>query len=717
MSFHSAWEVPVNMPHLDETVAYRSFGTDVFSDAEMERRLAPEVYRALHCTIEEGSELTFEVAGAVAAAMMDWAVERGATHYTHWFQPMTGATAEKRDSFLGFAGLDRTPILSFSAKALIKGEADGSSFPSGGLRATFEARGYTTWDCTSPAFLKRNSDGTSCLCIPTAFCSFSGEALDEKTPLLRSMEALNRQALRVLRLLGDDKTRRVTPSVGGEQEYFLINKGVFHKRKDLVYTGRTLFGAPPAKGQELSDQYYAATPEPVIAFMHELNELLWRMGVPCKTEHNEVAPSQYELAPLFVSANLAVDHNQIIMETMRRAADRHGMTCLLHEKPFAGVNGSGKHNNWSLITDGGVNLLKPAKGAADSRVFFTFLMAVIAAVDEYAPMLRMACASIGNESRLGGSEAPPPIISVFIGSRLYAELESVAHGGGAPQHTGEMMHIGVSTIAEIKRDDTDRNRTSPFAFTGNKFEFRMVGSSQSLGMPNTVLNTIVAESLSRVADALEAADDRDSTWSALMADLYKAHSRVLFNGNNYEAAWTAEAAQRGLPAIDNTVDAINVYGDEQTRQVLERHGVLSGNEALARREIALQNYATQGRIESVTMVKIARQTILPACARYSAVLAGAVASAKQADVAAPAQAAMLRALNRSMHDCRLAIDALDEAVTRQGMQNAAERACFHRDTVRPRMERLRACADQLECIVDKEYWPLPSYGEMLFRIV
>lgn len=702
---------------IDETTAYSAFGSDVFTDAEMERRLPTEMYRALHRTMEEGTELTFEVAGAVATAMMHWALERGATHFTHWFQPMTGATAEKRDTFLDFGGLDCAPILSFSAKALIKGEADGSSFPSGGLRATFEARGYTTWDCTSPAFLKRNGDGSCCLCIPTAFCAFSGEALDEKTPLLRSMEALSRQAVRVLRLLGDGRTRRVTPSVGGEQEYFLVDKHAFLRRKDLVYTGRTLFGAPPAKGQELSDQYYAATPEPVLAFMHELNDALWRMGVPCKTEHNEVAPSQYELAPLFVSANLAVDHNQIIMESMRRIAERHGLTCLLHEKPFAGVNGSGKHNNWSLLTDTGVNLLKPGKDAAANRVFFTFLMAVIAAVDEYAPMLRMSCASIGNESRLGGSEAPPPILSVFLGSRLQAALESVAHGNSVPAHAGEMMHIGVSTLAEIKRDDTDRNRTSPFAFTGNKFEFRMVGSSQSLGMPNTVLNTIVAECLMRMADALEAADDRDAAWRKLMADWYGAHSRVLFNGNNYDPAWTAEAARRGLPAIDNTVDAIAVYGDEQTRAVLERHGVLSGGEALARREIALQNYATLGHIEAVTMVKMARQTILPACARYSAMLGEAAAASRQAGVDAPAQTAMLRTLNRRMHECRLALDALDEAVARVSGGSAFERACGHRDAVRPRMERLRTCVDALECIVDKESWPLPSYGEMLFRIV
>ena len=441
------------------------------------------------------------------------------------------------------------------------------------------------------------------------------------------------------------------------------------------------------------------------------------MGVPCKTEHNEVAPAQYELAPLFVSANLAADHNQIIMETMRRIADRHDMTCLLHEKPFAGVNGSGKHNNWSLLTDGGVNLLKPGRDAAANRVFFTFLMAVIAAVDEYAPMLRMSCATIGNESRLGGAEAPPPILSVFLGNRLQAALKSVAAGGEVPAHAGEMMHIGVSTLAEIKRDDTDRNRTSPFAFTGNKFEFRMVGASQSLGLPNTVLNTIVAESLMRMADALEAAPERDAAWRALMADWYAAHERVLFNGNNYDVAWAARAARRGLPVIDNTVDAINVYADKRTLDVFARHGVLSEGEALARREVALGNYATQGRIEAVTMVKIARQSVLPACARYSATLAEAAAASQRAGVSAPAQTAMLRALNRRMHACAVALDALEAALARADGGDALARAAAHRDLVRPRMERLRACVDALERIVDKEHWPMPSYGEMLFRIV
>ena len=698
--------------------AYAAFGTDVFSDEVMKERLRPETYAALRRTIEGGGGLSFEVAGEVAQAMMEWAVEQGATHYTHWFQPMTGATAEKRDSFLAPGKLDHAPILAFSAKSLIKGEADGSSFPSGGLRATFEARGYTTWDCTSPAFLKRNADGTSCLCIPTAFCSFSGEALDEKTPLLRSMEALNQQALRVLRALGDTETAHVTPTVGAEQEYFLVNRQAFLKRKDLVYTGRTLFGAPPAKGQELSDQYYAATPERVIAFMHELNDALWRMGVPCKTEHNEVAPSQYELAQLFVSANLAVDQNQLVMEMMRRIADRHGMTCLLHEKPFDNVNGSGKHNNWSLSTDTGRNLLKLGKDDKNRRIFYTFLLATIAAVDEYAGMLRMACASSSNECRLGGHEAPPQIITVFLGARLTEALEHIARGGDLETIPTELMNIGVSTLADIKRDNTDRNRTSPFAFTGDKFEFRMVGSSQSLGMPNTVLNTIVAEQLRRIADRLETAETLDAAWRELVSELYALHSRVIFNGNNYDTAWALEARRRGLSVIDNTVDAINVCLGRNVQEVFRRHGVFSEGELRARCEIALQNYATAGMIEASTMIKMTRQTILPAVARYSERLAEAAARCVEAGIDAPAQNAMLRELNRRMNECRLALETLDAAAakTPESTVNAQTQAAVFRDRILPRMALLRQTVDRLECIVDKAYWPLPSYGELLFHI-
>ena len=701
---------------LNETVPYGSFGADVFSDEVMRQRLEPEAYASLRRMIDEGGAMTFQLAGTVAKAMMEWAVEKGATHYTHWFQPMTGATAEKRDAFLDYSALDKTPILSFSAKALIKGEADGSSFPTGGLRPTFEARGYTTWDCTSPAFIKRDADGSCCLCVPTAFCAFSGQALDEKTPLLRSMDAVNRQAVRVLRLLGEE-VRLVKPTVGAEQEYFLIEKAGFRRRKDLAYTGRTLFGTTPAKGQELSDQYYAATPDRVISFMKELNETLWHMGVPCKTEHNEAAPSQYELAPVFESANVAVDHNQLIMEMMRRIADRHGMTCLLHEKPFEHINGSGKHNNWSLVTDDGRNLFKPGKDEKSNRIFFTFFLATIAAVDEYAGMLRLSCASIGNEQRLGGNEAPTPVISVFIGDVLQKELEELARGNGVVHHKKEMMDIGVSTMLTLLKDDMDRNRTSPFAFTSNKFEFRMVGSSQSLGLPNTVLNTIVAESLMRIADRLEQAGDPDVEWKRIMAELYHTHGRVIFNGNNYDPAWTAEAKRRGLPNIDNTVDAILVSREGKVREVLSRHGVMTESELSARTEIALKNYATSARIEATTMLKMTRQSIMPAVAAYADLLTDTVFKASQCLVPVPAQTAMLNDVNKKLNECRIAADMLESALSKMpsgdDVQEAAE---TFRDSVKPRMEKLRVLVDRLECVVGKKFWPLPSYGELLFKI-
>ena len=701
---------------LQDMQAYGMFGEDVFSNEVMRQRLDAASFAALQHILDEGGTLTFELAGVVAKAMMEWAVEKGATHYTHWFQPMTGATAEKRDTFLEFSSIGRAPMLAFSAKALIKGEADGSSFPTGGLRPTFEARGYTTWDCTSPAFIKRDADGARCLCIPTAFCAFSGEALDEKTPLLRSMEALNTQALRVLRLLGED-VKHVTPTVGAEQEYFLVDKDAFLRRKDLVYTGRTLFGAPPAKGQELSDQYYAATPARVIAFMKELNDALWRMGVPCKTEHNEAAPSQYELAPLFESANVAVDHNQLVMEMMRRIAERNGMTCLLHEKPFDNVNGSGKHDNWSLLTDTGKNLLKPGKDEQGNRVFFTFFMAMIAAVDEYAGMLRLSCSSIGNEYRLGGHEAPTPVISVFIGDVLERELMQLASGTGVAPHKKELMRIGVTTMASLLKDDTDRNRTSPFAFTGNKFEFRMVGSSQSLGLPNTVLNTIMAEMLMRIADRLEQADDLAADWNKMIADLYARHGRVIFNGNNYDPAWTEEAARRGLPNIDNTVDAVLVGRSEAVRSVFLRHGVMTEQEIAARTEVSLKNYATAGRIEAATMGKIARQSVMPAVVRYAGLLTDSVAKAHGCGITATAQRAMLLEVNERLEVCRRCADALETALC--GMPEGGEAlsaAVAFRDEVKPRMAALRAAVDRLELIVGKEYWPMPSYGEMLFRV-
>ncbi len=696
--------------------AYVSFGEDVFSDEVMRQRLERSVYAQFRAVLEIGGELTFELAGKMAKTMMEWAIEKGATHFTHWFQPMTGLTAEKRDSFLSFSGAEKTPIAAFSAKALIKGETDGSSFPSGGLRPTFEARGYTMWDCTSPAFIKRNADQTGCLCIPTAFCSFSGEALDEKTPLLRSMQAIDKAAVRVLTLLGED-VKHVTPTVGAEQEYFLLDRRGFLKRKDLVYTGRTLFGAAPAKGQELSDQYYAATPERVISFMHELNETLWKMGVPCKTEHNEVAPSQYEFAPLFVSANVAVDHNQLIMEMMRRIADRHGLTCLLHEKPFAYINGSGKHNNWSLQTETGANLLKPGKDAQSNKVFFTFFLATIAAVDEYAEMLRLSCSSIGNEYRLGGNEAPTPILSVFIGDVLQKELAELAQGEEMPSHAREMINVGVSTIVSLQKDDTDRNRTSPFAFTGNKFEFRMVGSSQSLGLPNTVLNTIVAEMLTRIADRLEGAENADMAWRETMGELYGTHARVLFNGNNYDPAWAEEAKHRGLPNVDNTVDAIGVYAMQKVRDVFEKHGVMNEGELNARREIALQNYATAGRIEAVAMLKITRQTILPAVMAFAAELTDTVSKSFACGIEAPAQKTLLLSINALLSDAQKAADELDQTLLAMPRcESAAACAVAVRDRLQPSMSKLRAPIDRLECVVGKRYWPTPSYGELLFKI-
>ena len=702
----------------DRLLPYEEFGADVFSDDVMRSRLKPDVYAALRKTIEQGGGLAYGTAEAVAAEMMAWALEKGATHYTHWFQPMTGATAEKRDSFLSFGSLDRAPILNFSAKALIKGEADGSSLPSGGLRATFEARGYTTWDCTSPAFIKRDADGGGCLCIPTAFCSFSGEALDEKTPLLRSMEAINRQSLRVLRLLGDEETVRVTPTVGAEQEYFLIDKKAFLKRKDLVYTGRTLFGAPPAKGQEMSDQYYAATPDRVVRFMKELNEALWRMGVPCKTEHNEAAPSQYEMAPLFVSCNLAVDQNQIVMEMMRRIADRNGMTCLLHEKPFNRVNGSGKHNNWSLMTDAGVNLLKLGRDERSMRRFYTFFIAVLAAVDEYADLMRYSCATMGNEHRLGGNEAPTPILSAFIGGKLEEELYRIAEGTGEGPRTYEReeMRLGISTMAALRKDYSDRNRTSPFAFTGDKFEFRMVGSSQSLGMPNTVMNTITAEMLSRIADGLSAGGDPRAAWSDVMGRLVREHARVIYSGNNYDPAWFEEAKRRGLPNIDTTVGAINVLSSERVHELFRRHGVFSDAELDARREVALGNFATLGHIEAATMIKIARQSVLPAAARYAAMLARSVADSIAAGVSLPAQKGMLDELGKAMEKARSDVDALEKAMDGQTKGSPYESAKAFHEAVQPRMALLRESVDALERIVDKKEWPMPSYGELLFRI-
>lgn len=684
----------------------------------MKSLLDAQTYCKLQETISSGKELTYDIASGVARAMKDWALSKGATHFTHWFQPMTGSTAEKYNSFLEKHSYNAEPIAEFSGKSLIKGEADGSSFPSGGLRATFEARGYTTWDCTSPAFFKRDEYGTGTLCIPTAFCSFSGEALDEKTPLLRSMDAISKQAVRLLRLLGDNETERVIPTVGGEQEYFLIDRSHFLKRKDLVYTGRTLFGTPPSKGQELADQYYAATPDRVAKFMRELDAALWRLGVPAKTEHNEAAPSQFELAPLFASANVATDHNQIIMEQMRRVADRNGLTCLLHEKPFANVNGNGKHNNWSLATDKGKNLLKPGKTQEDNCIFHTFFVAVLAAVDEYAGALRMACATLGNEHRLGGFEAPPQIISIFTGAQMHDELLNLIDDNGNASRKREHMRVGVSTLAVLHKDEADRNRTSPFAFTGDKFEFRMVGASQSLGMPNTVLNTVVAEMLSRIADKLEGAEDKKAAWRKIIGGLIKKHERIIFNGNNYTAEWQHESEKRGLTNIKSTTDAISIMGDERVQDVFARHNVLSREELIARRDIAYWSFSQLARIEAATMLKICRQKLLPACFRYCGAVASAYNETMQAIGKNDAMKKALTQLSNKISEFDSAIEELSLALKAALIsEDEATRAQDMSRKVLPLMDELRNKADALERVVDKEFWPMPSYGEMLFHIV
>jgi glutamine synthetase len=686
------------------------FAENVFTDSAMRAYLSAEAYSALRRTIDEGAPMTIELADQVAAAMREWAVGLGATHYTHWFQPMTGQTAEKHDAFLSPGKEPGKVILDFDGKKLIRGEADASSFPSGGLRATFEARGYTTWDCTSPPFVRKDGD-VAILCIPTAFCSYSGEALDEKTPLLRSMEALDRQAVRVLRLLGVS-AKRVLPCVGGEQEYFLIDKSMYSRRKDLIYAGRTLFGAPPAKGQELEDQYYSSMSARVAKFMADLNQELWRLGVVAKTQHYEAAPAQYELAPMYATANIATDHNQIIMEMLRKVADRHGFACLLHEKPFDHVNGSGKHDNWSLVTDTGRNLLKPAKRPEDADVFNTFFMAVIAAVNEYAPALRMSCATLSNSYRLGGHEAPPAVISVYIGSDLCALVDHLAEKQTGSLAKKKEMTIGVSTLPMLLRDTSDRNRTSPFAFTGNKFEFRMVGSSQSLGFPNTVLNTIVAEQLMRIADKLESGDSLKD----ILADLAAKSRRVLFNGDNYTAEWREEAKRRGLPCIDSTVSAIEMMTAPELVDVFTRRGVLSETELAARKEIALMSYAKHGSIEATTMLKMSRQKILPACIRYSKVLADSATAVKSLGCDDSVHEELLKNLCAAIRSFKNAVDELEKAQQEYCGKNcsASIAARYVEDVIKPAMAQVRKRADELEMMVDKQFWPLPSYGEMMF---
>ncbi len=686
------------------------FGSMVFNRAVMKARLPKETYRKLQQTIRLGLDLEPGVADIVANAMRDWAVEKGATHFTHWFQPMTGITAEKHDGFLSPCS-DGSIILEFSGKELIKGEPDASSFPSGGLRATFEARGYTAWDPTSPAFIKDNT-----LYIPTAFCSYGGEALDKKTPLLRSMEAINTQALRVLKLFGHGEVTRVVSTVGPEQEYFLIDEELFKLRPDIRFTGRTLFGSRPPKGQELEDHYFGAIKPRIAAYMQDLDTELWKLGVLAKTEHNEVAPAQHELAPIFTDTNIATDHNQLTMELMQKVAKRHGLVCLLHEKPFAGVNGSGKHNNWSLATDTGMNLLDPGKSPMDNKQFLTFLAAVIKAVDDYQDLLRVTVASAGNDHRLGANEAPPAIVSIFLGEELMGVVEAIEKDADylAPKK-GE-MGMGVRVLPPIPKDSTDRNRTSPFAFTGNKFEFRMLGSSFSIAGPNYVLNTIVAESLSLFADELEKAADFDATLAKLVRETIIDHKRILFNGNNYAEEWVVEAEKRGLLNLKSTVEALPCLVADKNVALFQRHCILTEKEIHSRYEITLENYIKVVSIEAVTTLDLARQKILPAVSAYAGKLVETAIAKSSVGVNADVEKSLAGKVSDLSAKLYTAIEALDSVLTHESNGGSFKHATYCHDAVIPAMNAVREAADALELITAESYWPLPSYGRLLFEV-
>ena len=696
------------------------FGIDVFNETVMRERLPKETFRALKKTMENGEDLKPEIADIVANSMKDWAIEKGATHYTHWFQPMTGITAEKHDSFIQPASEGKV-ILEFSGKELIKGESDASSFPSGGLRATFEARGYTAWDCTSPAFVKEDAAGVT-LCIPTAFCSYTGEALDKKTPLLRSMEAISREAVRVLRLFGHEEVTNVSCSVGPEQEYFLVDHEKYRKREDLLLTGRTLFGARPPKGQEMDDHYYGTLKERVSSYMRELNYELWKLGVLAKTQHNEVAPAQHELAPIFATANISVDHNQLIMEVMKKVAKRHGLECLLHEKPFAGVNGSGKHNNWSMVTNTGENLLKPGKNPHQNPQFLLFLTAVIKAVDEHAMLLRCVASNPGNDHRLGASEAPPAIISIFLGEQLEDIVKQIIQTGEAKECKKNVyMNIGVHTLPEIKKDVTDRNRTSPFAFTGNKFEFRTVASSLSIAGPNTVLNTIVADALSEFADELEqtAPENRERKTMELIQRTLIAHQRIIFNGDGYSEEWVEEAKRRGLPNEAAFIRSNAAMTYEKTIRTFEKHGVLSRVELEAREEINYEMYVKTINIEAKTMLDMASRQYIPAVIRYTTVLADSINAVQNAAPKAnlSVQKRRLDEVSELLAEAYQAKNALSEELSAaRAIQPMKERALRFLEGVCPAMEALRTPVDRLEMIVDKELWPVPSYADLLFEV-
>ena len=690
------------------------FGSMVFDDKVMRARLSADVYHSLKDTIRKGKKLDLSVANAVADAMCTWAVENGATHFTHWFQPLTGITAEKHESFLSPAP-DSHVIMKFSGKELIQGEPDASSFPSGGLRATFEARGYTAWDPTSYAFIKERT-----LCIPTAFCSYGGEALDKKTPLLRSMEALNRQALRVLRLFGNDEVQRVVTNVGPEQEYFLVDRDMYLKRRDLIYTGRTLFGAKPPKGQELEDHYFGAIKPRVKAFMEELNEELWKLGIYAKTEHNEVAPCQHELAPVFTVTNVAADHNQLTMEIMKKVARKHGLMCLLHEKPFAGVNGSGKHNNWSMATDTGTNLLSPGDTPYENAQFLLFLVAVIKAVDEYQGLLRLSVASAGNDHRLGANEAPPAVISIFLGDELTAGLDAIESDSPYVGTEKRRIRLGADVLPRFNRDATDRNRTSPFAFTGNKFEFRMVGSNDSISCANIMINAAVAEALRQFADVLEGcAEDFDNCLHELIKENLKAHKRILFNGNGYDESWTREATEvRGLLNLRTTPDALQMVLVPENMEMLQRHKIFSEAEIRSRYEITLENYVRTVCIEALTMVDMARKEILPAVLRYAGDLAAGIGEKKKAAAGLPCRAdsRLLEKLSVLSDEIDSAIDALEASIDSCGGGDITAQAFFIRDELLGKMDALRALCDKAETLTAASYWPFPTYGDLLFKV-
>jgi glutamine synthetase len=690
------------------------FGANVFNNHVMKERLPKETYRALQNTINSGASLQPEVAAVVANAMKDWAIERGATHYTHWFQPLTGATAEKHDSFIS-PTMDGSVIMEFSGKQLIQGEPDASSFPSGGLRVTFEARGYTAWDCTSPAFLKEDGAGNVTLCIPTAFCSYKGEALDKKTPLLRSMNAVSQQALRVLRAMGNTTATKVIPTVGAEQEYFLVEKEYYLKRLDLMTCGRTLFGAPSPKGQELEDQYFGAIKDRVSAYMKDLDVELWKMGVTAKTKHNEVAPAQFEMAPVFTTTNMAADHNQLVMETMQKVALRHEMVCLLHEKPYAGVNGSGKHNNWSLSTDDGINLLEPGQTPEDNAQFLVFLAAMIQAVDKHADIMRTTCGSSGNDHRLGANEAPPAIISIFLGQELTDILEKLAKGEKICSPAGcQFIKIGVDSLPDLPKDNTDRNRTSPFAFTGNKFEFRMVGSSQSISGHNVALNTIAAEALDEIATRLEKSKDVNKEIQLIIKETMARHGRIIFNGNNYSEEWVQEAEKRGLPNVKNTADALKTLTAPKAIKLFGKYNVLSKEELHSRYEIYSEQYAKHINIESRAAVHMTRRQYIPAAIRYIGILgASAAAAGKHGGV----QKKLLEQVSILLEAASKKVDKLEEEARKaRAIAKVEKQTAAFRDKVMPTMVDLRGDIDQLEELLPADLWPVPTYSELLFKL-